>query len=99
MPKKLRKRREALWIQFDKKCYWCGVETIFPESGNAKGPQVGNMATVEHLRSKFTRERYEPNHSNEQRLVLACLQCNGLRAKMEGRAQQPFQVVIEIEKI
>ena len=92
MPKKLRKRREALWQQFQKKCFWCGCETIFPESGSDNKPKADNLATVEHLRSKFGSDRYEPNHSNEQRLVLACLLCNSLRAKLEAKLVLGFKI-------
>ena len=91
MPRKLRKRRQTLWLQFNKRCYWCDCETVFPESGCDNLPKADNLATVEHLRSKFHKERYEPNHNNEQRLVLACLACNGLRAKLEAK------VVLELD--
>jgi hypothetical protein len=125
MPKKLRKRRETLWHQFNKRCYWCGCETIFPESGCDNSPKADNLATIEHLRSKFHegvcpdchgvggdvdlaagematcvkcsgrgifRDRYVPNHNNEQRLVLACLGCNGLRAKLEGKVVSGMKI-------
>jgi hypothetical protein len=91
MPRKLRKRREALWVQFDKKCYWCGCETVFPQSGCDNEPKAENLATVEHLRSRFFKSRYEPNHDNQQRLVLACLYCNSLRAKLEAK------IVLDLE--
>lgn len=75
-------------------CYWCDCLTVFPEAGCDNLPKVDNLATVEHLRSKFhPNERYQPNHSNEQRLVLACLACNGLRAKLEAKVILGLKII------
>src|ERR1035437_7039786 len=98
MPRKLRKRREALWLQSQKKCFWCGCNTVFPESGQDNEPKAHNLATVEHLRSKFRDDRYAPNHNNEQRLVLACLECNSLRAKLEAKVVLSLTVAYTVSQ-
>lgn len=87
MPRKIRKRRQSLWIKSNKKCYWCGCDTVFPNPGADNSPKANNLATIEHLRSRFREDRYEPNHTNEQRLVLACLECNNLRSKLETKVE------------
>jgi len=41
------------------------------------------MATIDHLRSRYDPMRSEPNHNQEERIVLACRKCNCLRSMLE----------------
>lgn len=84
MSRKIRTRRENLWKQ-DPHCYWCGCLTVPPPKRRKNKVFVDNEATLDHLRTRFNSSRQEPNHSNEQRTVLACRKCNGLRGKQSEK--------------
>ena len=80
-----RKKRLALWEKANKLCFWCNCITVFPQSNSDDVPKPPNLATIDHLRSKFDLNRYELNCSNETRLVLSCQACNELKSRMEQR--------------
>jgi hypothetical protein len=91
--KYIRKRRNKLF-QEDPHCHWCGRELILPEEckQDKQNWQPDNMATIDHLRSRFSINRQEPNHTKETRLVLACYRCNEVRNDQE-------QATISIEEL
>lgn len=77
--KRLQKRRLALWIE-DPRCHWCGQLTVLP-TGEAKvAAPPENMATIDHLRSRFHHER---GRGTQPATVLACWRCNNDRCKAE----------------
>lgn len=82
----LKRRRTRLWKQ-DKRCYYCGIETVLPENFLSKSGRLKvtpkNLATIEHLRSRLNPHRTEKNKGNEIRRVLACWQCNQERGAQE----------------
>lgn len=81
--KYLRKRRNEMF-RTDPHCHWCGCELVLPENCDVNTRnQPDNMATIDHLRSRYTLTRQEPNHTKEQRLVLSCYRCNTSRNDKE----------------
>lgn len=83
----IRKRRYRHWKK-NPHCRDCGILTILPE----KIPQskrtvklTPNMATLEHLRSRFDPSRTVPNVSNEIRTTLLCGKCNNERGRIEQK--------------
>lgn len=92
MPKNLRKRREKLWKEKKGKCYWCGVETDLPPRGVSHIRLPAITATIDHLRTRFDSSRQSPNNSNEERLVLACLECNAIRGRLNEIIQQDLTI-------
>jgi hypothetical protein len=56
------------------------------EGGEKGGPVPDNFATIDHLRSRLSPHRTEPNLTNEERTVLACPPCNLDRAAQEEKA-------------
>jgi hypothetical protein len=80
---RVRKRREKLW-QADPHCHWCGCLTV-PPSGAAKMKRIPkNMATLDHLRSRYDSSR---GSDCEEATVLACWQCNQRRSSEETAAK------------
>ena len=91
------KRREKLFKE-NPHCYYCNVLTIFdrPTKHNkGRGWQPDNLATIEHLYSRFDPRRKIPNTNNERRHVLACYKCNHERGKAEVNAL-PRETQVEI---
>ena len=76
-----RKQKINFWER-DKRCYWCGRETILT---NEPHMEAANplMATIDHLFSRHTLQRYVSNSKNERRHVLACYECNHRRNNEE----------------
>jgi len=70
--------RQDRWRAFrkaKKKCYWCGVQCVMPESGvDYKGNEPENMATLDHLLDRFDIRR-----KLDESYVLACHKCNKTR--------------------
>jgi hypothetical protein len=95
MSSKIRKRREKLWIEGKGKCYWCGITTVMPTRGKHENPASDNLATIDHLRSRFDHLwRLEPNITNEERTVLSCWACNNTRGILHQKAIQPMTIKI-----
>lgn len=76
---KLKRMRVAFWKK-DPKCYYCSQITILPTDFpdllelQAKGITPDNMATIEHLHTRYDKERFEKG--GEDNCVLACYKCN-----------------------
>lgn len=79
MPRPSAKRRR-LWTEFDGRCHWCGCRTVLrsPTLGRGRPPQ--NLATVDHLWSRFSPLRRQHEHGP---LVLACHECNAVRNEID----------------
>jgi len=75
-------RRVAMWMK-DKRCHWCGIETVeYPSEADfhlkgLKTPE--NMSTLDHLISRFHRKKGE-----DVEKVIACWKCNQKRAREEN---------------
>jgi hypothetical protein len=95
MSKNIRKRRDKLWIEKDKKCYWCGIDTVLPQRGNNRALPTPNLATLDHLRTRMDHNRTEPNNTNEERSVLSCWRCNQLRGICDQKATQDILINIQ----
>lgn len=80
--RKPRKCRAKLYEDANGLCYYCGCKTIFPDVNNELDGSP-NLATIEHLFSRFNPNRLKPNRTNERRRVLSCFKCNQTRAKLE----------------
>ena len=78
-----RKRKLNLWKK-DPHCHYCGVETIVLNQPRIKGTPP-NLATLDHLYSKFDYRRYIPEFNNAERTVLCCFSCNNKRAAFEDK--------------
>ncbi len=92
MSKNIRKRRERLWTENEGKCYWCGILTILPLRGTTKTSHRDDLATLDHLRTRLDGNRQEPNDSNEERTVLACWKCNGIRGQLSQNSHQTVSI-------
>jgi hypothetical protein len=77
--------RLLLWEQQKGKCFYCGVDTILPETGE-RNVIADNTATYEHV--------YSRNHPRAQALtadeynrhaVMACYACNHNKSLLEAR--------------
>lgn len=67
-------------------CYYCGVLTVLPESGvNTPGESVPNMATRDHVYSRWHPIRYT-NSPDRSKVVLACYKCNHSRNELEQQS-------------
>ena len=77
----IREQRLKLYFEADGKCHYCGIKTIFPR-GNILN-NVPNVATIDHLNSRFDPKRYTPCTNGERRRVLSCYRCNQIRARLE----------------
>jgi hypothetical protein len=64
------KRLQNLWLKFNKKCFWCRIETILPK----KGTDSQLWATRDHLFHRKDNRRY--THTDGSGIVLACGFCN-----------------------
>jgi hypothetical protein len=70
----------------DPHCFWCGSKVVLDAHNQP------NLATVDHLYSRWHPERksHHTDRSSDRVLhVMACLQCNGERAEAEMKCQ-PF---------
>lgn len=79
MSHNIRKRKTKLWNENNGKCYWCGVKTVLPIRKHTYKKPVKNLATLDHLRTRFDKDRSDPNYSNQERTVLSCYNCNVTR--------------------
>lgn len=75
------KQRRSLFAK-NPACYWCErITTLYVAKDGEIPPD--NMATIDHLRSRFNPRRKEPNPKGEKRRVLACHKCNQKRGRLE----------------
>lgn len=74
------RRKYQLWLR-DPRCYWCGKVTVILDLAKIKKPPL-NLATLDHLRSRLSNERGSDYRVST---VLACLECNQNRAKVEEK--------------
>lgn len=63
-------------------CFWCGVETVWTEK--MKGRPPDNMATIDHIRSRWCKTRSDKDNWQPGLWVLACFKCNNERGAMEA---------------
>ena len=75
------KRRRLTLYKRNPHCHWCGTKTVLPPPGPppTSKPMPPNMATIDHLRDKYHPKRHERPRPGEERTVLACNRCNGIR--------------------
>ena len=81
------RRQRVKWWHENPYCFYCGRLTRLP-TRDWPAPrefQPDDMATIDHLRSKFHPQRHEPGGTTIRR-VLACLRCNMDRAREEELA-------------
>lgn len=71
------KRRKRLFKE-NPFCVYCGIKTILLPNKGRRGKkwQPNNLATIEHIYTRFDPRRRTPNVNNERRHVLACYKCN-----------------------
>jgi len=88
MAKSLKCIRDRLW-KVNPCCRYCGILTILPQDIIKGRDSFGklrhypnNMATIDHLRSRYDPKRQIHNR-NEKRYILSCVQCNNKREKKE----------------
>lgn len=74
-----RELKEKLW-QFDKRCHWCGIETKLLNVPEIEGPAPDDMATIDHLVSRYDIRRWIKRGNAK---VLSCYKCNARRAAEE----------------
>jgi hypothetical protein len=77
----IKKHRLKLFNDANGLCYYCKIKTEYPKGEENDG--LANLATIDHMYSRFNPYRLTPNTTNEKRHVLSCLQCNQLRARLE----------------
>ena len=77
-----KKKREKLWKENEGKCCYCNILTVLPTEKNANF-FPDNLATLDHLINKLEKNRKTPNRSNQNRVVLACRNCNHARGKFD----------------
>lgn len=76
-----RKRREKLHAK-NPHCHWCNVLTVLQPPGVVITRQPPNLATVDHLYSRFS--GLKTGDGNKQVVtVLACYKCNQQRSEEE----------------
>jgi hypothetical protein len=80
MPSLRHRRRLKKLFAEDPRCHWCGQKTIWAESiRKASGRMPPNIATFEHLDSRFDPDR--GTYEGVERTVLACYKCNHDRGR------------------
>ena len=89
--------RLRLFEKADGLCYYCETKTIFPSVDNSTDGSP-NLATIDHIYSKFHPDRMKPNSNNEKRHVLSCFKCNQERARLEEILQFLINGIFFLEK-
>lgn len=84
------RRKYQLWLR-DPRCYWCGKVTVILDLTKIKKPPL-NLATLDHLRSRLNEERGSDHKVNT---VLACLECNQNRGRMEEAQRLSLEQIRE----
>lgn len=80
------RRKEILFERQNGRCFWCNCAMLLlPKGGATKRHQSNkaNLATIDHLRSRYNSSRQEPSKNKEERTVLACHKCNNERGDAE----------------
>lgn len=87
-----RNLRFRLWIK-NPHCYWCGKKTILPPPGRIRNHSQypDNETSIEHLNNRLDENRKSPNNTYEQRIVIACRECNWVRGKEREIGYIEFQ--------
>lgn len=80
-----RRQVEGLFKRQRGLCFYCNCPMWLAPAHEHTKRQPPNMATLEHLDSRFSAER--GTHEGQIRRVLACLACNNARADAEQAAQ------------
>ena len=75
-----RELKARLWQDVKGRCHWCGRETKLLNIPEIKGPAPADMATIDHLISRYSPERWVKRGNAK---VLACYECNSKRANEE----------------
>ena len=82
MPTSDKRRKEILFARHPF-CYWCGKEVkIYSYKHHGKSPL--DMATLDHLRTRYNPERQILSPHKEQ-TVLACWECNHRRGEEDTK--------------
>jgi len=80
LDRRQKNRRDKLFEQHPY-CFWCGCELVHPKDVVQRHkPTSPNMATLDHLRHKRSKNRQQLNTNGKRRTVLACHECNMGRA-------------------
>lgn len=77
---KKRRRRKKLWLE-NPHCHWCGILTVLIDNGNGLKKHPDNMATIDHVKSRYDKTRRKNNV-----WVLACRKCNQKRNNEETKS-------------
>lgn len=78
-----RQFKKKLWHANNGKCHWCGKLTQLLHLPEIKGKAPHDLATVDHLRSRYFLDRFVKPKNGERTKVLACYKCNAKRAEDE----------------
>ena len=70
-----------LW-QADPRCYWCKRLTRLLNIPEIQGPAPPDLATIDHLVSRYFPERWIKRNQTK---VLACYECNARRGMEETK--------------
>ena len=73
-----------LW-QADPRCHWCKRITRLLNIPEIQGPAPPDLATIDHLRSRYSLERFVKPKIGESTKVLACYECNARRGIEETK--------------
>jgi len=73
-------KRKKLFDKQDGKCYYCGIQTIYPKNKTNYSPMPDNLATVEHIYG-----RYDIRRAVCKKTVLSCYKCNCDKAILETK--------------
>lgn len=100
--KQKRKQRFKLW-QEDPRCHWCGIITqwsskkLIKQISNKTVKQPPNMATLDHLYSRFHPDR-KITTPDIKRRFLSCYKCNHARGFFDDQ-RRPWWVLIRFTPI
>ena len=78
-----RRIKERLWHQNNGKCHWCKRLTKLLHIAEIKGKAPDDLATIDHLISRYNPERWVKRDLTK---VLACYECNAKRASEETKS-------------
>ena len=79
-----RQFKEKLW-QSNPRCHWCHRKTKLLNIPEIQGPADPLMATIDHVISRLSLDRFIKAKNGEVRKVLACYECNFNRAVEETK--------------
>lgn len=84
-----RKLKEKLWHS-NPNCHWCGKPTRLLHIPEIKGRAPEDLATIDHLISRYYPERWVRRDLTK---VLACYKCNTERATKETKSLPKAELV------